>query len=1302
MKLIKKVLAVVLAILCCFSHANISFAHAPAADNLIGNADFEDEYILTTVPQGWYAAGTLSSVVYQKTGGYAEAGERCALITADTACSASMRQGGLTLFAEVGKTYTYKLSGYIKTENLNYSGSGAGVVIIDNGWNKQYGFNTALKGTQDWTYFERTFTITQASNNGLFTVAVFGSLLTGKMWVDGLKLEPVSDDARAIASNSWNVTHTISHNPTADNLLGNADFEDEDRGEPLGWSNTAILGVIYEKNGGIFNDHCIHITTYSGDATLRQGGLTLIVGGTYKLTGYVKTQNLNYSSSGAGVAIIDTGWTRQYAYCAPRGTSSDWIYFEKDITITQASKDNIFTVIVYGAKCSGDMWVDGLTLQPVSDNARTGSSNNWNPDPLPVRDTSFMVQDPFPSGNRLNQLVVELANVQFSDRPQADYTTTPYYEIPFTINRDNWIYMKIDSEPVLSAADCIYATIDDMPVDNAVLKLDSDVAAKEKMQFVNKGSHILKLWTKGSPDIKSIVVRAVPEMIYYSLANAPSQIQIATERGASPAALEKDSIRSLQYLEEKNLLDSYNAISSITGGGITYTNEYDTEMAAWKAEGKKWDIEGQIPWYKLDENDNYVLDENGNKVPVDLPTAIKVFKRQLSLINVSSILLDEFTYMSKDIYDVFAQSIEALSSDPACQGRSFYAWMSGNYIRNYDLMLYNFLKYGHKIMPEIYVVDDATEAKSDSAIRDNLLSGVMSYNIKYPGINNYMILGLNGTFAPDVSWHKYPSTDYKVFLDKQFHLIANDPNFKDLYGLEIWTAHYADDELLAWYDKLLRHYFIEGNTSYCSADPYILTHLDNPGFESGDTGWTFSPAAAGSMYTTSFTGFTRKTYPMIPEHSKVLYTKKDAQNPNTFSQTIKDLTPGKLYSLKFYVFDKNDFTTKKEIDLSATINGVKLLPDKTAHTDCLYGRSQYFNSDKVGIEVCINSYEYVFEALSNQAEVMFSDWKDGMAPSLDAGQELCWDFVEVAPYYERDTTPPVTSSAAEGTEKNGWYSSDAAVTLSAADDMSGVDRTMYRIGNSGSWIPYTTPVIVNSEGTSVIQYYSVDKDGNVENVKQLKIKIDKTAPTFTLKVNGSTLIDGGSFDDYLPLTFQASDSLSGIAYARLTLDGTDYNIDPQSQTGIDADLAGKPGSHTAVVNAEDMAGNRLEESISFSVTTSIDSMEQLIDRYEKSGDLKCQLPELLNKILENEQKMLDNGRPDIAAKLMDVFLKTLDKKANQKRGLINENARTVLHADGEWLENIWSSQPVDNGLKGTDQLESIMKELEKNFGDMLP
>ena len=52
-----------------------------------------------------------------------------------------------------------------------------------------------------------------------------------------------------------------------------------------------------------------------------------------------------------------------------------------------------------------------------------------------------------------------------------------------------------------------------------------------------------------------------------------------------------------------------------------------------------------------------------------------------------------------------------------------------------------------------------------------------------------------------------------------------------------------------------------------------------------------------------------------------------------------------------------------------------------------------------------------------------------------------------------DTTPPITTHTLDPPEPdglNGWYVSNVNVTLTATDDMSGVNVTYYRI-NGGEW-----------------------------------------------------------------------------------------------------------------------------------------------------------------------------------------------------------------------------------------------------------
>ena len=92
-----------------------------------------------------------------------------------------------------------------------------------------------------------------------------------------------------------------------------------------------------------------------------------------------------------------------------------------------------------------------------------------------------------------------------------------------------------------------------------------------------------------------------------------------------------------------------------------------------------------------------------------------------------------------------------------------------------------------------------------------------------------------------------------------------------------------------------------------------------------------------------------------------------------------------------------------------------------------------------------------------------------------------------------DSTPPVTVATTTGTEgKNGWFTSDVSVTLLASDTESPVSGTMY--SQNGIWNSYTSPFAVSSEGTTTIQYFSIDSQGNREVTSTLVLHIDKTAP----------------------------------------------------------------------------------------------------------------------------------------------------------------------------------------------------------------
>ena len=193
----------------------------------------------------------------------------------------------------------------------------------------------------------------------------------------------------------------------------------------------------------------------------------------------------------------------------------------------------------------------------------------------------------------------------------------------------------------------------------------------------------------------------------------------------------------------------------------------------------------------------------------------------------------------------------------------------------------------------------------------------------------------------------------------------------------------------------------------------------------------------------------------------------------------------------------------------------------------------------------------------------------------------------------------------------------------------------------------------------------ITREGSID------LAVDATKPEYELTVNGTVLKDGGTFEDHLGIDFHAWDSLSGLASAKVTVDGKEYPAAPAVGSGVQIPMAGNLGSHSLTVVIEDLAGNKVENHIAFEVTTGIESMKQLMDRYVKEGLLKGSLTSQLSNNLDQAQHQLDIGKPDQAAKHMEDFVKHLNNEA-----LGNDSAnqvKTVLNADAQQLIQQWNS-----------------------------
>lgn len=88
--------------------------------------------------------------------------------------------------------------------------------------------------------------------------------------------------------------------------------------------------------------------------------------------------------------------------------------------------------------------------------------------------------------------------------------------------------------------------------------------------------------------------------------------------------------------------------------------------------------------------------------------------------------------------------------------------------------------------------------------------------------------------------------------------------------------------------------------------------------------------------------------------------------------------------------------------------------------------------------------------------------------------------------YRVDTVAPVSTATVSG----------STLTARATDATSGIDRIEYRLGGSGPWLTYRSPVVL-SAGRSTVEVRAVDKAGNVESAVSRATGVAKATVTAT-------------------------------------------------------------------------------------------------------------------------------------------------------------------------------------------------------------
>ena len=251
---------------------------------------------------------------------------------------------------------------------------------------------------------------------------------------------------------------------------------------------------------------------------------------------------------------------------------------------------------------------------------------------------------------------------------------------------------------------------------------------------------------------------------------------------------------------------------------------------------------------------------------------------------------------------------------------------------------------------------------------------------------------------------------------------------------------------------------------------------------------------------------------------------------NELSDIAWDDSTSTLYGIKDYIFYKIDPETGKQFFLGycdVSLLGIAFNSDRNCFGIGYEGTNYNlykiditsFGTKLVGPLTNFSSQYYPEPEFDKDNDILYL-WNGNSLYICDIETCECIfigqiDLPLITAFTIPYGIPPVTTISFAPPEPdgcNGWYVSNVTVTFNATDD-EGVNATYFRI-NTSNWEIYSDPFILSEDGDDIlIEYYSVDIIGSVEDVKSTTIDIDRTPPyvNLTYEVLGWSPLEGWEF-----------------------------------------------------------------------------------------------------------------------------------------------------------------------------------------------
>jgi hypothetical protein len=568
-----------------------------------------------------------------------------------------------------------------------------------------------------------------------------------------------------------------------------------------------------------------------------------------------------------------------------------------------------------------------------------------------------------PEAKVLNNLVAELLRVE---SPKAESPG----RFTFVNPRDGWVFVASKAAGTTAVA---------IKIDDEAIHSHEKPGELESMRLLPKGPHTLTI--SATAGLECLVVRSIPELIFARYGSGIVLVDTRANREPWPGEETRYDERSLT-----DILPNVNVLVGSSG------QDHEPMLRQWKAQGKRWLVE--CPAKGISTKDQVTADDIQGHL-----TGHAGFTNPA----IDGVIVDEFFEGEQDAYAAWIEAVGRIQAEARYRGKLVYPYCTDMYEgRASSRFIQKVIDGGWKFALERYLAEppDAKGVERDLSL--HLTQTIADWDAKMPGIAQHMIACM-GTFSqPPENLDVNPAMDYKVFLDRQWNLLANDPHCFGLYGVMTYLSSYTEPEIVRWTGRLMRHYCIEGNTTMCSHDPLMLPHLANGDFEEELSGWQVVEAEPGSVAAKTRDGFSwlQGRYPEIKRGDTVLWMKRSAVRPNVVRQEIRHLEPGRLYTLRMCSGDYRDLAAQQKLAIDLKLDGVEVLPGHARQDVFPNCYSHHHGQFDAARRAWMNYHWILFRARQEQAVLEVSDWTGSKEPGGPVGQELMMNFVQVQPYEE--------------------------------------------------------------------------------------------------------------------------------------------------------------------------------------------------------------------------------------------------------------------------------------------------------------